>query len=139
MTDAPVSLPVDQGFGLTFPTPEVASAPAGFAADAGRARLTARETRVAELLAEGRSNREIAASLVLSPETVKSHVSSILRKLDASNRAEAVSRLARMSVQYWHAGPRTRPPVTTPRLRVRWRRPPARSVPPEAAAAPRCS
>ncbi|MCK9249449.1 MAG: helix-turn-helix transcriptional regulator [Solirubrobacteraceae bacterium] len=99
MTDAPVTLPVDQGFGLTFPTRDPLGTPAGFASDEVRARLTEREIRVAELLSEGMSNREIAASLVLSPETVKSHVSSILRKLDASNRAEAVSRLARMTAR----------------------------------------
>ena len=57
-----------------------------------RNRLTAREAEVATLLAEGRSNREIALQLVVSPETVKAHVARLMRKLDACNRAEAVAR-----------------------------------------------
>jgi DNA-binding CsgD family transcriptional regulator len=47
------------------------------------------------LLVQGRSNREIADELILSPETVKAHVARILRKLGASNRAEAVSLIFR--------------------------------------------
>lgn len=56
-----------------------------------RPRLTARELEVLRLLAEGRPNREIAAALVISERTVKFHVSSILRKLHAANRTEAVA------------------------------------------------
>lgn len=44
-----------------------------------------------ELLAAGRSNRLIARRLMISEGTVKSHVTHILRKLGAENRAEAVS------------------------------------------------
>lgn len=54
--------------------------------------LTRRETEVAELIMDGLPNREIATRLVVSTETVKAHVSSILRKLDVSNRTEAVNR-----------------------------------------------
>jgi DNA-binding CsgD family transcriptional regulator len=54
--------------------------------------LTVREVEVAALLARGRSNREIAQQLMVSPETVKAHVTRIMRKLNASNRAEAVAR-----------------------------------------------
>lgn len=52
-------------------------------------RLTEREREVLGLIAEGRENNEIAAALVISPETVKTHVSSILEKLEADNRAQA--------------------------------------------------
>lgn len=44
------------------------------------------------LLTEGRTNQSIADQLVVSVGTVKFHVNNILRKLRASNRAEAVSR-----------------------------------------------
>ncbi len=54
--------------------------------------LTRRELDVLRLLAEGRPNRGIADALVLSQATVKFHVNSILRKLHAANRAEAVAR-----------------------------------------------
>jgi DNA-binding NarL/FixJ family response regulator len=52
--------------------------------------LTPRETEVLGLLAEGLANKEIAAGLSFSTHTAKFHVESILRKLGAANRAEAV-------------------------------------------------
>jgi DNA-binding NarL/FixJ family response regulator len=57
---------------------------------AGRAgTLTEREQQVLALIADGRSNREIARALVLSEKTVKTHVSNILMKLDLSDRTQA--------------------------------------------------
>jgi DNA-binding NarL/FixJ family response regulator len=53
--------------------------------------LTAREWEVVDLLYQGSSTEEIAAVLVLSPETVRSHVKHILRKLGARSRREAVA------------------------------------------------
>ncbi|POX38418.1 DNA-binding response regulator [Streptomyces sp. Ru73] len=51
--------------------------------------LTDREHEVLALIADGRSNREIARALVLSEKTVKTHVSNILMKLDLSDRTQA--------------------------------------------------
>jgi DNA-binding NarL/FixJ family response regulator len=54
------------------------------------AQLTGREVDVLRLLAAGHSNPEIAAGLYISNETVKTHVSSILAKLEARDRTQAV-------------------------------------------------
>jgi DNA-binding NarL/FixJ family response regulator len=53
--------------------------------------LTEREREVLALLAQGRPNKEIAQALTISERTVKFHVSSILGKLGAANRTEAVT------------------------------------------------
>jgi membrane protein implicated in regulation of membrane protease activity/DNA-binding CsgD family transcriptional regulator len=58
--------------------------------------LSARELEVLRLLAEGRTNAEIADVLVVSPRTVHHHVSHILEKLNASTRTEA----ARIAAQH---------------------------------------
>lgn len=54
--------------------------------------LTPREIQVLELLAEGLSNKAIAARLGISDQTVKFHVASLSGKLGASNRTDAVRR-----------------------------------------------
>jgi two-component system, NarL family, response regulator LiaR len=52
--------------------------------------LTAREWEVVDLLYEGRTTDEIADTLVLSTETVRSHIKNLMKKLGARSRAEAV-------------------------------------------------
>ena len=54
--------------------------------------LTAREQEVLTLIAEGLSNREIAARLFIEVGTVKWYVHSLLRKLEVDNRTKAISR-----------------------------------------------
>ncbi|GAA2933355.1 hypothetical protein GCM10010458_15760 [Microbacterium luteolum] len=55
--------------------------------------LTRRETEVAELVADGLSNREVAVSLHVSVRTVESHVGTILRKLGLRSRSGLARRL----------------------------------------------
>ena len=54
--------------------------------------LSPRESDILRLIAEGRSNKEIARDLAVAPETVKSHIKHIFIKLNVERRAQAVSR-----------------------------------------------
>ncbi|MGY4309200.1 DNA-binding CsgD family transcriptional regulator [Bradyrhizobium sp. USDA 4369] len=60
--------------------------------------LTARERDVLALMAEGCSNKEIARSLGISVHTAKFHVGSLLDKLDATGRTDAVAHAARRGI-----------------------------------------
>jgi DNA-binding CsgD family transcriptional regulator len=60
--------------------------------------LTPREYQVLSLLAEGASNKAIARRLAISVHTVKFHIASLLEKLDAEGRTEAVALAARLGV-----------------------------------------
>ncbi|GAH96460.1 unnamed protein product, partial [marine sediment metagenome] len=63
----------------------------GKAMEAVAAPLTHRETQILNYIAEGNSNKQIAYILEISEQTIKNHVSSILRKLNANDRAHAVA------------------------------------------------
>ena len=65
--------------------------------------LTERELEVLHLLAQGMPNKEIASKLVISERTAKFHVSSIMSKLGATNRTEAVSLAAQKGIITLHA------------------------------------
>ena len=54
--------------------------------------LTQRELEVLELIAKGMDNADIAAYLVISPSTVRNHITSIFSKLEITNRAQAIVR-----------------------------------------------
>ncbi len=86
---------LDRGLALRLATPN--SRPRDLAGDdlfPGQA-LTLREREVLQLMADGLQNRQIAARLSISPHTVKFHVASILAKLGAASRTEAVTLGAR--------------------------------------------
>jgi DNA-binding NarL/FixJ family response regulator len=68
------------------------------AENAGSSNLTARETEVLRMIADGLANKEIAWKLGISEHTVKFHVSAVLGKLRAASRAEAVGTGVRQGV-----------------------------------------
>jgi len=87
--DGPITLPVH---GRHLPAFRNVDGTGVEAAERARSQLTEREIAIGSLVAQGRSNREIAEQLYLSPETVKDHVARIIRKLGASNRVDAAIR-----------------------------------------------
>lgn len=66
--------------------------------------LTEREIDVLRLLAEGRSNGEIADSLILSDKTVRNHISVILDKLQVTNRVEAATYAVAHNIRQYRTG-----------------------------------
>jgi DNA-binding CsgD family transcriptional regulator len=60
--------------------------------------LSKRELEVLALLAEGASNKDIARRLGISPHTAKFHVGSLIDKLDATGRTDAVAHAARTGI-----------------------------------------
>lgn len=70
-------------------------APAPFEANTrvqGTLKISERELEVLELLAAGRSNKEIAQRLEVSPNTVKTHIARLFEKLEVRRRTEAILR-----------------------------------------------
>ena len=60
--------------------------------------LSPRELEVLQIMALGKTNKEIAQQLVIAPGTVKAHSASIYRKLDVANRTEAVGRARELGI-----------------------------------------
>ena len=78
---------------------EVECAPPSFGAEEAHVgTLSPREREVLALVAEGRSNKAIAEALFVSPNTVKTHVASLLSKLRAESRAQLAAMAARSGV-----------------------------------------
>ncbi len=93
VVESPVSLPDGNGAWPAFPL----MGPIGFESpNSLNDLLTAGEQRIALLLVQGRSNREIADEVIVSTETVKATVARILRKLGAANRVEAAATILRL-------------------------------------------
>jgi transcriptional regulator EpsA len=78
----------------TDPRPQPVAARSGYSS----ASISEREEQVLAWVREGMSNQEIGVQLGISPLTVKNHVQKILRKLGATNRAQAVARAMSMNL-----------------------------------------
>ena len=84
-------------------SPEITSQVMQAAASSSRSRqsttsLSRRECEVLVQLAQGATTTEVAAALVISKNTVKTHIRRILKKLDVANRAEAVARASALGL-----------------------------------------
>ena len=88
--------------GKSVLAPEVTSAVlkalAASALPANEKRISKREVEVLECLAHGQTTSQIAGYLFVSENTIKTHIRHILEKLDAANRAEAVSKASQMGI-----------------------------------------
>jgi len=74
-----------------IPLPQIAPEPRG-PIETTYGRLGSRQRDILEQMADGRSNKEIARTLGLSPATVKTHVAQVIAVLGATNRTEAAAR-----------------------------------------------
>ncbi len=77
----------------------------GMTVESITAPLTNRETQILRYVAEGNSNKKIAQILDISEQTIKNHISSILRKLNANDRAHAVVLAIRRGLISVHENP----------------------------------
>jgi two-component system, NarL family, nitrate/nitrite response regulator NarL len=92
---------VNQGMSVLSPQVTRQVLRAAMSGDTGRAAdsgLSSREMEVLQCLAQGKTTALIATELYISENTVKTHVRHILEKLEASNRAEAVSKATQMGL-----------------------------------------
>jgi pimeloyl-ACP methyl ester carboxylesterase/DNA-binding CsgD family transcriptional regulator len=86
------------GLGVADPEADIESVPEPAEPEAGETDLSPRELEVLRLVALGRSDREIAEELVLSPHTVHRHVANIRTKLRLPSRAAAAAQAARLGL-----------------------------------------
>jgi DNA-binding NarL/FixJ family response regulator len=77
------------GLGMTVFAPD---------AEGRHALLSRREREVLDMVAAGKTNREIAARLALSPHTIKDHTSTLYKKVGARNRAQAIQRAQQLGL-----------------------------------------
>ena len=80
----------------------MSSTESGGAGAAGE--LSATQTRVAELVAEGKSNRQVAAELFISPKTVEANLARVFRVLDVRSRTELAVEWSRRLVAPGQSG-----------------------------------
>lgn len=87
--------------GLRLTRPKIVEISGPFERDEAsleRSGISKREFEVLELIAAGLSNQEIADRLFVSTSTVKTHVSNVLAKLDASRRTEAIAKAKELRI-----------------------------------------
>ena len=92
------ALPLDDAVAYALEQVTTVGEPAARAQDEPGDPLSAREREVLQLIAQGRTNREIAQSLFVTEHTVKYHVTSLFNRLDVASRAEAVARAAALGL-----------------------------------------
>jgi DNA-binding CsgD family transcriptional regulator len=112
------ALELATGLGATPLADRIARAARRAGLDRGRTGgfgLTGRELEVLRLVAAGRSNRDIAAELVISPKTASVHVSNILGKLGVASRGEAAAKARTLLTEALSVSPRTRVPKAASR------------------------
>jgi DNA-binding CsgD family transcriptional regulator len=95
--DSPVALPIDYGSGSVFASASPVGRVESGATDQPREPFTRRELTIVQEMVAGRSNREIAEELQLSPETVKKYVARVIHKMGAANRGDAAVRYLRLT------------------------------------------
>jgi DNA-binding NarL/FixJ family response regulator len=88
-----IEVAVEYALSEEEPGPRAAPAPERTPAGAPPAKLTRREREVANLVARGLSNRQIASALTISERTADKHVANILKKLGLHSRDEVAGRL----------------------------------------------
>src|SRR5688500_11079020 len=92
------ALPLDDAVAYALEPATTVGEPAARIQDEPGDPLSAREREVLQLVAQGRTNREIAHSLFVTEHTVKYHVTSLFNRLDVTSRAEAVARASALGL-----------------------------------------
>ncbi len=91
-------MPLDDAVAYALEPATTVGEPAARADDEPGDALSAREREVLQLIAQGRTNREIAQSLFVTEHTAKYHVASLFNRLNVTSRAEAVARASALGL-----------------------------------------